>query len=175
METKMQDKIYAAFLMRQLEEGVALARASDLVKIVPVAPQAFAVDLHCKGLVRKTDGEVRMADRFRVGIWFPSDYLRRAHPVEVVTWLGPPDVFHPNIKAPLVCIGRLVPATPLIDIVFRVFRIVSYQMVAMHDALNLDASAWARQNQNRFPVDNRPLKRSALDLGFEVLNKGNEQ
>ena len=174
-ETNMPDKIYTGFLARQLEEAATLAGASDLVDILPVAPQAFAVDLSCKGLVRSGDGEIATADRFRVGIWFPSDYLRRANPIEVVTWLSPPDVFHPNIKAPLICIGRLVPGTPLADIVFRVFRIVAYQAVAMHDALNPEASAWARQNQHRFPVDDRPLKRRALDLGFEISNKVEEQ
>jgi hypothetical protein len=167
------DRIYSAFLKRQQEEGAALAGASDLVDIQPGAPMAFAVDLRCKGLVRKAGEGVTTSDRFRVGIWFPSEYLRRANPFEVVTWLSPPDVFHPNIRSPLICIGRLVPGTPLIEIVFRIFRIVAYQTVAMHDALNPEASAWARNNQYRFPVDDRPLKRRALDLGFEVLKKVN--
>ena len=170
----MNDKIYAAFLMRQAEEGKALAQASDLIEIHPVAPQAFAVDLHCKGLICKAGEGVTTADSFRVGIWFPSDYLRRANPFEVVTWLQPSNVLHPNILAALSCIGRLVPATPLVDIIFRIFRIVAYQTVAMHDSLNLQASAWARENQHRFPIDNRPLKRRALYLEFEVLGKLDE-
>lgn len=171
----MHDKIFAAFLTRQLEECTALARASDLIEILPVAPQAFAVDLRCKGLVRKANGEIATAERFSVGIWFPGDYLRRANPIEVITWLGPSDVFHPNIRSPFICIGHLVPATPLVDIVFRVFRIVAYQTVAMHDSLNQEASAWARQNQHRFPVDNRPLKRKVRDLDFEVLDEVKSQ
>jgi hypothetical protein len=173
-EKAMPDRIYAGFLRRQSEEGADLARASDLVDILPVAAQAFAVDLRCKGLVRRGNGDIATADRFRIGIWFPSDYLRRANPIEVVTWLSPPDVFHPNIKAPLICIGRVLPGTPLVDIVLRVFRIVAYQAVAMHDALNQEASSWARQNQHRFPVDERPMKRKALGLGIEALNKVEE-
>jgi hypothetical protein len=167
----MQDRIFSAFLARQMEEAEALRRDSGLVDIHPVAPQAFAVDLYCKGLVRKADGAVATADRFRVGVWFPGDYLRRASALEVVAWLGPPDVFHPNILYPLICIGRLVPATPLVDIVSRVFRIVTYQSVAMHDALNRDAAAWARSNQHRFPVDGRPLKTRACGMNFEALEE----
>lgn len=169
-ERTMQDKIFSAFLTRQLEEAEALQRASTLVEIQPVAPQAFAVDLRCKGLVRKADGAIATADRFQVGVWFPSDYLRRASAIEVVSWLGPPEIFHPNILYPLICIGRLIPATPLVEIVFRVFRIVTYQSAAMHDALNQDAAAWARRHQHLFPVDDRPLKTRGCGLNIENLD-----
>ncbi len=173
------DGVFAGFLRRQLTDGVALASESDLVEVHPmgpaashlVLPQAFEVILRCNGLVRSVPGEIATADRFAVGVWFPSDYLRRAYPFEVVTWLGPREIFHPNIRAPFICIGHLVPATPLVEIIHRVFRIVSYQVVAMHDALNQDASAWARQNQHRLPVDGRPLKRRTQSLKIETLGK----
>ena len=102
------------------------------------------------------------ASRFEVGIWFPSDYLRRAEPWEVLTWLGPRRVFHPNIsdRMPVICVGRLAPGTWLVDLLYQVFEIISYQKVTMRedDALNPAACAWARENQHRFPVDRRPLK-----------------
>ncbi len=175
----MFDGVFAGFLRRQLEDGLALASESDLVEVHPVGlaaaqpvlPQAFEVIFRCKGLIKDVRGEVATANRFAIGIWFPSDYLRRAYPFEVVTWLGPGEIFHPNIKAPFICIGHLVPATPLVEIIHRVFRIVAYQVVAMHDALNQDASAWARQNQHRLPVDGRPLKRKVQSLQIEALEK----
>jgi hypothetical protein len=46
------------------------------------------------------------AERFVVGIWFPDDYLRAADPFTVLTWLEPRAAFHPNIRAPFMCIGR---------------------------------------------------------------------
>ncbi len=167
----MHDGVFSAFLQRQSEEGIALARESDLVQIFPVTPQHFAVKLRCKGLVRNGKGEIVTADRFEVGIFFPSDYLRIARPFEIVTWFGPPNVFHPNIsnRAPLICVGRLAPGTPLVDIIGQVFQIVTYQKVTMRedDALNHEACAWARRNQHRFPIDNRPLRRRALVLEID--------
>jgi len=161
------DRIYESFLARQYEEGMALAAASDLVDLRPVdgpPPSRYLARFRCKGLVRGADGRVQEADRFEVGIWFPSDYLRRADPWEVLTWLGPRRVFHPNISdwAPLICVGRLQPGTPLVDLVYQCFEIVTWQKMTMRedDALNAAACAWAREHRDRFPVDRRPLKRA---------------
>jgi hypothetical protein len=118
--------------------------------------------------VRATDGAVRESDRFEVGITFPPDYLRRIDPFEIVTWLGPRNVFHPNIsdRGPFICVGRLAPGMPLVDLLYQVFEIITYQKVTMRedDALNADACAWARRHRDRLPIDRRPLKRRALEL-----------
>jgi len=174
----MQDKIFESFLKRQYEEGRALADSSDLLELYPLAgdpPNRYVVAFHCKGLVKPPGGEVVESDYFEVGIWFPSDYLRRAEPFQVLTWLGPSDVFHPNIsnKAPFICVGRLKPNTSLTDIIYQCFEIITYNKVTMRedDALNCDACVWARENQRRFPVDRRPLKRRALDLRIEQVER----
>lgn len=165
------DPVFAAFLRRQQEEGEALARASDLVEVLPIdGPPArrYLVRFHCTGLVRPPGGEPREACRFEVGIWFPSDYLRRADPFQVLTWLGPRHVFHPNISvtAPVLCVGRFLPGTALVDLVYQCFEIITFNKVTMRedDALNHEACVWARANQQRFPIDRRPLKRRPLRL-----------
>jgi hypothetical protein len=168
----MQDKILNAFLARQFEEGMALARESDLVELVPIGshpPQRYLARFRCRGLCRQTGGAVAEMDYAEVGIYFPDDYLRRTDPYQILMWLGPPNVWHPNIsdKAPVVCLGRLGPGTRLVDIVYQLFEIVTYKRFATDDALNHDAAAWARQHQDRFPVDPRPLKRRALSLRVE--------
>jgi len=175
---EMQDKIFEAFLKRQYEEGMALAGASDLLELHPMGgdpPDRYVAQFRCKGLMRSQNGEVVEADHFEVGIWFPSDYLRRAEPFQVLTWLGPFDVFHPNIsdKAPFICVGKLKPNTPLADILYQCFEIITYNKVTMRedDALNTDACVWARENQHKFPIDRRPLKRRALDLQVESVEK----
>lgn len=174
----MQDKIFEAFLKRQYHDGLALAASSDLVELYPMAgdpPDRYIAGFQCKGLMRSERGEVVEADQFEVGIWFPSDYLRRAEPFQVLTWLGPFDVFHPNIsdKGPFICVGKLAPNTPLVDIVYQCFEIITYNKVTMRedDALNREACVWARENQHRFPIDRRPLKRRALDLEVEQVEK----
>jgi hypothetical protein len=174
----MQDKIFEAFLKRQYEEGMALARSSDLLDLFPMSddpPDRYIAQFRCHGLVRSSDGDVVEADHFEVGIWFPSDYLRRAEPFQVLTWLGPCAVFHPNIsdKAPFICVGKLAPNTALVDILYQCFEIITYNKVTMRedDALNAEACVWARENQQRFPIDRRPLKRRALDLTCEAVEK----
>lgn len=178
----MQDKIFEAFLARQYEEGTALAESSDLLELYPMAgdpPNRYVARFRCKGLMRDPGREIVESDYFEVGIWFPSDYLRRAEPFQVLTWLGPWDVFHPNIsdKAPLICIGKLAPNTSLVDILYQCFEIITYNKVTMRedDALNADACVWARENQHRFPIDRRPLKRRALDLRVEQTSKAGER
>ena len=168
------DKILEAFLRRQKEEGEELASASALLDLLPAAgdpPHAYVATFQCKGLVRPVQSAVSVGDQFIVGINFPSDYLRRADAAQVLAWLKPVEVFHPNIRAPFICVGRLVPGTSLVDILYQVFEIITYNKVTMRedDALNHDACAWARNNQDRFPVDSRPLRCSAMESHNDPL------
>jgi hypothetical protein len=170
----MTDKVLAAFLARQREEGMALAAASDLLELVPVdgaQRQRYLADFRCKGLIQTESGEIVEAGRFVIGISFPDHYLREADPFQVLTWLEPRRIFHPNVSsvAPFICIGRLAPGTSLVDLLYRCFEIITYNRVTMqeHDALNREACAWARRNQHRFPVDQRPLKRRSIEFGIE--------
>jgi hypothetical protein len=164
------DPIYEGFLTRNCEEGMQLAEQSDLIKLYPMpfAPPHFVAQFRCKGLVRGDDGTIGEASLFEVGIWFPPDYLRRANPFEVLRFMGPPNCWHPNIsdRYPLICVGRLLPGTPLVDILYQVFEIITYHRFnpRENDCLNKAACAWARENQHIFPVDRRPLKRRQLNL-----------
>lgn len=160
----MRDRVYQAFLARQYEEGMALAAASDLVDLSPFTgdpPDRYVARFACAGLVRRAD-RILEATHFEVGIWFPSDYLRRAEPWQVLTWLGPTEVFHPNIShtLPFICIGKLAPGTALVDLLYQCFEIITWQKVTMRedDALNSGACGWARENRARLPVDRRPFK-----------------
>jgi len=169
-QTPAADPVFQHFLDRQYEEGMALARESDLLELAayPFAPPHFVATFRCKGLVRLENGEIAECDRFQTGIWFPPDYLRRADPFEVLRWFGPQNVWHPNISntMPLICVGHLAPGTNLTDLLFQIFEIVTFNkyMPREDNSLNRSACAWARQNQHRFPVDRRPMKRRRLNL-----------
>jgi ubiquitin-protein ligase len=168
------DRIYQNFMERQLAEGMALAQSSDLLRlhVSPMVPPHFIAEYLCKGLVRDGSGEIREGSGFQVGVWFPSDYLRRADPFEMLR-LFTPGVWHPNVSddLPLICIGRLTPGTSLVDILYQVYDILTYQKYnpRENDSLNKPACAWARNNQDRFPIDRRPLKRSCLNLEVHAL------
>ena len=170
----MTDKVFLGFLTRQRGEALALAQESDLVEVLPwgdpLVPERYVLRFRCRGLVRDfASGKVSEADRFEVGVWFPEAYQRRANPFEVLTWLRPLEAWHPNIAWPHICVGRLLPGTGLVDLVYQVFEIITYQKLTMRedDALNKAACDWARRNQRLFPVDDRPLKRRALALTTE--------
>lgn len=176
------DRIFEGFLQRQFEEAVGLACDSDLLALSPIEgipPFRYVARFHCKGLVEAAPGHIVQAEQFDIGIWFPSDYLRHANPFQVLTWIGPRNVWHPNVGPPpvspvdpmVICVGRLAPGTPLIDILYQCFEIITFNKVTMRedDALNKPACVWARANQHRFPIDTRPLKRRALDFNVEPL------
>jgi hypothetical protein len=168
------DRIYQAFMQSQLAEGMALAESSDLLRLhlSPAAPPHFVAEYLCKGLVRDGAGEIKEASGFQVGVWFPPDYLRRADPFEMLR-IFTPGVWHPNVgdDLPLICIGRLAPGTLLVEILYRVYDILTYQKYnpRENDSLNKAACAWARNNQDRFPIDRRPLKRASLGLEVQPL------
>jgi len=165
------DKIFASWLEVQHEQGRALEDDSDIVELIRVDSQRFATRFHCRGLVQGADGQVRDAGRFEVGYWFSDSYLRHVEPLDVLTWIAPRDVFHPNIRFPKCCIGPIAPGTSLIDLIYRVYEVISYQNVMPdeRDALNLAACSWARHHQACFPVDDHPLKRRRPGFRVEEL------
>jgi hypothetical protein len=165
------DKILAAFLARQYEDGMALSRDSDILDLVAAgqgAVQRYVAHFHCRVLCRTPGADVAETHGAAVGIFFGDDYLRRIDPYQVLVWLAPDHVWHPNVssRAPLVCLGRLGPGTRLVEILYQLYEVITYQRYATHDALNQEAAAWARQNQSRFPIDARPLKRRARQLAI---------
>jgi ubiquitin-protein ligase len=168
------DPIYENFLEQQREEGMVLSRSSDLLDlhIAPAAPPHFVAEFRCTGLRRNGSGDIQEANEFAVGIWFPSDYLRRADTFEMLR-VFTSGLWHPNVSAelPLICVGRLAPGTPLVDILYQIYDMLTYQKFnpRENDALNKAACAWARQNQHRFPIDRRPLKRARLDLEVKPI------
>jgi hypothetical protein len=166
----MSDAVFETFLARQLKLGMELARQSDLLDLLPIRSDRYVAEFHCKGLIRDATGVITEASKFHVAFWFPSYYLRRAEPLEIVTWLHPFNVWHPNIRPPLVCLGRISPGAELEDLIYQVFEVITYCNWASHDALNPEAAQWARNNQHRLPIDRRPLKRRTLNL--EVTDEG---
>ena len=171
----MHDPILEAFLIRQYEEGMDLARGSEVLSLAPLpsegsVPNCYLATFRCRGMVRQPDGEIAETDdEFRVGIAFPPDYLRTVRPEEITIWLGPAHVWHPNIAPPFICLGRVHPATHLVDLLYQSYEVITYQKVTMRedDALNVRACPWVRGHQHLFPLDRRALKRRSP--GFRVV------
>lgn len=162
------EKVFGDFLEIQREEGLALAKASDVLDLQPLDPQRYLATFRCYGVFDYGEGPIVEADRFMVGIFMPDDYLRVPATEIICTFFGPRQTYHPNVGFPMICIGEVFPATTLVQVLHRLYEVVSYQNYGTdeRDSLNPEACAWARANASRFPVDSRPLKRRKWD--FEV-------
>lgn len=153
------DRVYTTFLESQRAQAFALASSSDLVDVYPYDLQHYLVRLGCHGLVRHPDGTIAEADSFDLGIHFADRYLREADPSALML-LWPLNVFHPNVRGPALCIGKINAGTPFLELVYRAFDVLTGRNVTFdeRDALNHEACRWARGNLERFPTDDRPLK-----------------
>jgi len=128
----------------------------------PGPPDFYAVRFDCRSVLRNEQGEYAAAEaKCDLAIRFPNDYLRRKpDPGEIVCWLGPENIVHPNVRAPTgICIGRMAAGTELVDLLYQVYEIVTYMKWVPQDPLDEDAARWARHHQHLFPVDRRPLKK----------------
>ena len=160
----MTNQILESWWTTNIAAAYELASASDRLELQPMhdtMPRHLVAHYRCKGLVRSGSGRIEIADYFVVGMRFPEDYLHRAETFEVLTWLHPLNVWHPNIRPPGICAGHLSPGMAITDLLYQVFEIITYRNFASGDGLNGDACVWARQpeNQRRFPIDRRPLRR----------------
>ncbi len=168
------DLIFRSFLARQTEEGRALAQASDILDLDCLSTgQHFVAHYSCRGLVKDDDDVVREADAFHIGIFFSENYLRSVNPYHTLTLFDPLNTYHPNVAfgAPFLCVGRIAPGMPLVDLLYQCYEILTYQKLTPRedDALNKEACRWARANQARFPTDRRPLKRRPLAISAERI------
>jgi hypothetical protein len=155
------DKVFGGFLRAQHAAATALAEASDILAVDFRGPQHALASFACKGLVRDRAGNVVEADRFAIGIFLHDGYLRRALPPLLFTVITPTTVWHPNVNRTAICIGPIEPGTGIVDLLHRLYEVITYQNLGTRedDALQPEACAWARHNMGRFPLDARPLKR----------------
>ncbi len=153
--------ILQSFLDVQRDEAEALAAASDILTLTCLEPQVWLAAFACRGVVRAVDGSIGPIDRFVVGYRFSDEYLRVVAPAQVVHLLEPVNAFHPNLRAPAVCLGRIAPGTPFVELLYRTYDLLTYRNFTPRedDSFDVAACAWARRNPERFPTDPRPLKR----------------
>ncbi len=161
----MTDSIRASWLATQYDESMKFAAKSSVLSLAPVAgtpPFKYIAKFDCDGLAKTTEG-VTVHDRHLVGIFFSENYLRRGCGAgEVLTWLEPHTVFHPNISPPFCCVGHISPGMSLLSLLHQLYQMITWQRFTPRedDALNKAACGWARDHLDRFPIDPR---RSMLD------------
>src|ERR1700730_3600022 len=117
------DLIRKSWLKWQLEEGMKLAAASDVLTLLPgdeTPPHEYLARFDCPTMVRE-QGAIKPHTGFDVLFRFPPDYLRSLHsPVAVVALLSPQNAWHPNVAPPFMCVGKLAPGTSLCELIYQV-------------------------------------------------------
>lgn len=165
------DLVWRSYLDNQLAATTELAAHSDLLAIEPIfdplgLPVRYRASLRCTSALRGADGRIEPAESdFAVGITLFEHHLKYVDPLRVVTWLGPMNISHPNIRPPVTCIGHVFPGIEVTDLLYSVFEMLGFYNWASDDALNEEAAQWARNHQHLFPLERRPLRRRTSRRG----------
>lgn len=169
------DPIFHGFLEAQFKAARQLAGQSDIVEIMPLPPfppERYLLRFKCCCLRGTDAADLKESGEVLVGISFPPDYLRSINAGDVVTLLDPPDLFHPNVRPPFICVGDLSPGTGLVDLAHQIYEIITFQKRNTVHGLNPSAIEWARSHQDRLPLDPRPLRRPVRAATAAPAEKG---
>jgi ubiquitin-protein ligase len=158
------DQILDRFCRANWRNAHALAGESEMLELVPFgggdAPRAVAAHFNAYCWVKDQDGVHRQLG-FTIGFRFPEHYLTPlVQASEVIHFVGPNQVFHPNIRPGACCLGNgFQPGLELRDLLFRTYSLVTGQQRSQPaDPLNPAAAAYYRRHWPMEPADNRPLK-----------------
>ena len=174
------DTVFNSWLERQYRDVQALAAASDVLRIACETdarpPRRFIAQFDCPTMVGNAQNVTRVQG-FAVHFEFPSEYLRV--PVEVGRLINllAPRVFHPNVSHPFVCIGPVAPGTSLLELIYRVYEILSFQKFTPREdnALNHDACVWTRRHLDLLPLSRAPLKRRVSTFSVTEIRRGGSE
>lgn len=163
------DQVLNGFLEEQLAAGLELARSSevlDLQRLPGDPPSQFFAAFHGRWLTDEGGGRIGECPLAVLHVRFPQDYLRSVQPAMIVSVFAPFNLWHPNIAAPMICLGAVPPGTGLVDLLFQCFEILAFHKFSPHSPLNPQAAQWARrQPAGRFPIDRRSLRGPAQKGG----------
>jgi ubiquitin-protein ligase len=127
-------------------------------------PEKYMIRFKCKGLWQQDNGTISEAPYHLMEVVFGADYPSKP---PTFVWLTP--IWHPNLRRPYICLeGRPFAVGWTLDLIVQeVGRLVQYQSYNVNDPLNQEAAEWAKQNADRFPVDDRDL----LDSRIKVTDR----
>lgn len=157
----VSDPVLAAWLRSEVPDAQALAARSDILEVLPLGPNRLLARFDCNTLIGSPERGLSVGGPVVAQLNILPGHLHGPDPFEVVSILAPLDIWLPNVRADLCCIGPIERGARLRDLLHRVYEVLTGQncMPDERDALNLGACEWARQHADRFPVDARPLLR----------------
>lgn len=159
LRTKMSFDVITEGFPGFLKPDVFEAQSPDM------PPEKYMIRFNCKGLWRREDGTIVEAPYHLLEVVFGADYPSKP---PTFVWLTP--IWHPNLMRPYICLeGRPFAVGWTLDLIVQeVGRLVMYQSYNVKDPLNKEAADWARDNAQRFPVDDRDLLDSRVHVTHQV-------
>lgn len=167
----MNDPIRASWLLEQEADWRLFAAQTDMVDVAPVdaAPhQRYLAHFRCRSLVKQRSGRIeQFTEGVTAGITFRDDHLRFVEPLLLVSLVTPQNIWLPNVGRGMICVGHVRVGISLIDTIYQTFAILSGQNWSLASVLNAEAADYARDHQDLFPIDPRPLKRRQVGLDMK--------
>jgi hypothetical protein len=116
--------------------------------------------------------ELEIVDEHKIEIYLHADYPRLKPQCNLIT-----GAFHPNFRMAVpndICIGDYwASGETLVDIIYQVGDMITYQNYNVSSPLNGIAAKWAKENIELFPIDNVNLRQGEVEINF-IDKKSNE-
>jgi len=130
----------------------------DLEALDGTPPKRYRIAFKCKGLMlHATSAQPCVTVNHVMEAYLPTGYPGEP---PYIRWMTP--MFHPNIsKSGSVCIGIAdqdwAPSLSLAWLVEQIADMITYRSFNIDDPWNREAAEWAKENIDKFPVDDRSL------------------
>ena len=109
--------------------------------------------------------ELEIVDEHKIEIYLHADYPRLKPQCYILS-----GTFHPNFRmaAPNdICIGDYwASGETIIDIIYQVGEMITYQNYNVSSPLNGIAAKWAKENINLFPIDKVNLRQGEIEISL---------
>lgn len=137
----------------------------------PLPPEKYTVTFrNIKGLkltenVTKDKKELEVITEHKIEIYLHADYPRLKPQSNMIS-----DIFHPNFRMASphdICIGDYwASGETLVDIIYQVGEMITYQTYNVTSPLNGIAAKWAKENIELFPLDNVNLRQGEIEISL---------
>lgn len=119
-------------------------------------PEIYRIAFKVNGLERNPKGKPVPRTEHLAEVTLGADYPRVSPVCKMVT-----PIFHPNIDPAYICIGdHWTAGERLVDLVTRIAEMIGYQAYNIRSPLDGEAAMWADLNQDKLPIDPRPMTKA---------------
>lgn len=133
-----------------------LAERTDLIDFHRIQADHYLIHFRCRTMILDPRAGLELSSHHVISVQIPRGRNEPFGP-EVVTFVRPGNIFHPNIAPPLIAVGSYLVSKSIDEVCQKVFDILTFRKVVLEgpDCVNPEAAEWVRRNADRIPTDNR--------------------